>query len=154
MTTKKLNRFLLFRLPAAFFCGVRVYKITETLCEVRVRYRWINTNPFKSMYFAVQSMAAELSTGALILNAVAASGKPISTLVTEHTGSFSKKAIGTIRFVCTDGPQCEAVIRKAIETGEGQKITMRTVGVNEQGIEVSNYQFEWSLKLKQNKKNK
>ena len=32
-----------------------------------VKHRWINQNPFNSMYFAVQAMAAELSTGALVM---------------------------------------------------------------------------------------
>jgi hypothetical protein len=32
-----------------------------------VKHRWINQNPFNSMYFAVQAMAAELATGALVM---------------------------------------------------------------------------------------
>ena len=30
---------------------------------VTVRHKWFNQNPFKSMFWAVQGMAAELSTG-------------------------------------------------------------------------------------------
>jgi len=32
-----------------------------------VKHRWLNQNPFNSMYFAVQAMAAELTTGALVM---------------------------------------------------------------------------------------
>jgi hypothetical protein len=32
-----------------------------------LKHRWINQNPFNSMYFAVQAMAAELATGALVM---------------------------------------------------------------------------------------
>jgi hypothetical protein len=35
---------------------------------VSVKHRWINQNPFNSMYFAVQAMAAELATGALVMS--------------------------------------------------------------------------------------
>ena len=66
-TPSKLNAFLLFKLPSAFFCGVRTKEINESNCVVSVKHRWINQNPFKSMYFAVQAMAAELSTGALVM---------------------------------------------------------------------------------------
>jgi hypothetical protein len=53
-------------LPSAFICGVRVATIDEKQC-VSVKHRWINQNPFNSMYFAVQAMAAELATGALVM---------------------------------------------------------------------------------------
>ena len=62
-TPNKINTFLLFKLPAAYFTGVRVTSISSKQSEVRVRYRWINQNPFKSMFWAVQGMASELTTG-------------------------------------------------------------------------------------------
>ena len=61
------NFYTLLKLPAAWISGVRVSKITEKYCEVKVRHRWINQNPFKSMYWAVQGMAAELSTGLFLI---------------------------------------------------------------------------------------
>ncbi len=65
VSSQKLNSFLMFKLPSAWLCGVRVEKIDANHCETRVKHRWINQNPFNSLYFAVQAMAAELSTGAL-----------------------------------------------------------------------------------------
>jgi hypothetical protein len=46
----KLN-FYFFKLPAAFICGVRVKKLDEKECVATVKHRWINQNPFNSMYF-------------------------------------------------------------------------------------------------------
>jgi hypothetical protein len=66
-TPRKINLFMALRLPAAFLCGVRAQNITEQECIATVRYRWISQNPFQSMYFAVQAMAAELTTGILVL---------------------------------------------------------------------------------------
>jgi hypothetical protein len=63
--SSKLNKFLFFKLPAAFICGVRVKKLDEKECSYR-QAPLINQNPFNSMYFAVQAMA-ELSTGALVM---------------------------------------------------------------------------------------
>ena len=71
----KFNTFLFFKLPSAFICGVRVKAINEKHCVVSVKHRWINQNPFNSMYFAVQAMAAELSTGALVIKAIRESKK-------------------------------------------------------------------------------
>jgi hypothetical protein len=76
---------LLFKLPAAYFCGVRVTSLDELKCDVSVKHRWINQNPFRSMYFAVQAMAAELSTGALVMRQVKESNLPISMLITANS---------------------------------------------------------------------
>lgn len=138
----------MYKLPAAFICGVRTRHIDAGKCIVTVKYKWINTNPFKSMFWAVQGMAAEFSTGALMIGKIQESGKRISMLVTSNTATFTKKATGRITFTCNDGPLIDQALKKAIETGEGQTLWMKSVGVNEEGIEVSTFNFEWSIKVK------
>ena len=148
LSPRKLNAFLLFKLPAAYFTGVRTSYIDNTKCIVKVKHRWINQNPFKSMFWAVQGMAAELSTGALLVAKIEESSKKISSLVIKNEGAFFKKATGKILFECTQGIEIDAIIKKAIETGEGQTITLHSVGKNSEGEEVSSFSFEWSLKVK------
>ena len=86
ISPSKLNAFLFFKLPSAFWCGVRAKVITPDKCVATVTHKWFNQNPFKSMYFAVQAMAAELTTGALVMYQIKKSEKKISMLV-----SFQKK---------------------------------------------------------------
>jgi hypothetical protein len=148
MTAKNFNKFLLFKLPSAVLCGVKLKEIDQKHAVATVTHRWINQNPFNSMYFAVQSMAAELTTGALVIKKIRESKKNISMLVTNHTGSFSKKATGKITFTCNDGHVIQQALNETIETGEGKTIIMRSVGINENGEEVSRYEFEWSVRLK------
>jgi len=147
-TPLKLNVFLFFKLPSAFWSGVRVKSISKEQCIVTVKHRWFNQNPFKSMYFAVQAMAAELTTGALVMIQIKKSGKKISMLVANSNSNFSKKATGRITFTCNDGHLIEVAIKKTITTGEGQTIWMKSIGVNEKGEQVSEMNFEWSIKLK------
>jgi len=45
LSAKKLNLFLVFNLPSAFLCGVRVKQINTFECHVGVRHKWINKNP-------------------------------------------------------------------------------------------------------------
>lgn len=147
-TASKLNRFLLFKLPSAFFCGVRVQTIDANQCVVSVKHRWINQNPFQSMYFAVQAMGAELSTGALVMYHIQKSGRKISMLVANNKSNFTKKATGRITFTCNDGHLIEATIQNTIATGEGQTFWMKSIGMNEQGVQVSEMDFEWSIRVK------
>ncbi|MES2486724.1 MAG: DUF4442 domain-containing protein [Bacteroidota bacterium] len=147
-TPAKLNTFLLFKLPSAYFSGVRVKEISSEKCVASVKHRWINQNPFNSMYFAVQAMAAELTTGALAMYHIKKSGKNISMLVANNKGNFSKKAKGRITFTCTGGSIMAEAIAQAVATGEGQTIWLKAIGVDEKGDKVSEMDFEWSVKLK------
>ncbi len=145
----KLNTFLMFKLPSAFFCGVRATYIDDKKCVVKVKHRWINQNPFKSMFWAVQGMAAELTTGAMLTSKIRESGKNISMLVANNNASFTKKATGIITFECAEGHLIDTAITKALETGEGQTIWMNSKGINADGIQVSSFNFEWTIKVKQ-----
>lgn len=147
-TPSKLNAFLFFKLPAAFFTGVRVKRITAAACDVTVTHRWINQNPFKSMYFAVQAMAAELSTGSLVMLHIQESKHNISMLVAQNKSVFTKKATGRITFSCTDGELLKQAVNKAIATKEVQTIWLTSIGINEKGEQVSSLSFEWTLKVR------
>lgn len=147
-TPSKLNAFLFFKLPSAYWCGVRVRQITTELCTATVKHRWINQNPFNSMYFAVQAMAAELTTGALVMQGIKKSGKNISMLVANNKSTFTKKARGRITFICNEGGLVDDTIATAIQTGQGQAFWMKSIGRDEAGDQVSVFEFEWTIKVK------
>ncbi len=148
ITPRKLNTFLMFKLPAAYFTGVRTKYIDDSKCIVKVKHRWINQNPFKSMFWAVQGMAAELTTGALVMKKIKESGKNISMLVANNNANFSKKATGRISFECKEGHLIDEAISNSVATGEGQTVWLNAIGKNAEGIEVSNFNFEWTLKVR------
>ena len=147
-TPSKLNAYLFVKLPSAYWSGVRVHSITTNECVVKVKHKWFNQNPFKSMYFAVQAMAAELSTGAMLMLHIQNSGKKVSMLVANNNGTYTKKATGLITFTCNEGVKIDEAIKKAIETGEGQKFWLKSIGVDKKGDQVSEMNFEWTIKVK------
>lgn len=143
-----INAFTFFKLPLAWWAGLRVKEITDTTCIVHIKHRWINQNPFKSMFWAAQGMAAEMTTGALVTQKIEESGKKVSMLVANQSGSFHKKATGLIRFECHDGQLIFEAIELSAKTGEGQVVKMSSTGYDKEGDVVSNFVFEWSLKVK------
>lgn len=147
-TPSKLNAFMFFKLPSAFWSGVRVKSISPEVCAVTVKHRWFNQNPFNSMYFAVQAMAAEFTTGALVVFQIKQSGKSISMLVAQNKSVFTKKATGRITFTCNQGDLIKETIQKAIDTNEGQTIWLTSIGKNEKSEQVSEMQFEWTIKVR------
>ena len=147
-TPSKINFFTLFKLPSAYICGVKVKSISEEKSIITVKHRWMNQNPFNSMFWAVQGMAAELSTGILVMQAIDVSNRKVSMLVTNMNATFTKKATGRIQFECNEGLAIKEAIQKSVETGEGQTVLVTSEGINEDGVSVSKFQFEWSLKVK------
>ena len=147
-TPKHINRFLFFKLPSAWISGIRVKSIDDQQAVVTAKHRWINQNPFNSMYFAVLAMGAELSTGILVMKKIQDSGKNISMLVTGTQGEFTKKARGRIHFVCKDGKQIDDQIKKAIETGEGVQFNLTSKAYDENNELVCTFVFQWSIKVK------
>ncbi|MBC2839354.1 DUF4442 domain-containing protein [Robiginitalea sp. SC105] len=148
LSAKTFNRFMFFKLPAAWWCGVRLRSLNGDQAVCTVTHRWINQNPFRSMFWAVQGMAAEFATGALVMYHIRDSGQPVSMLVLNNKANFSKKATGRIRFTCTDGREVREAVERAVASGKGQTVWMRSVGTNTEGVVVSTFDFEWTLKVK------
>jgi hypothetical protein len=40
-------------------------------------------------------------------------------------------------------------LRRSIATGEGQTFWMKSIGTDEKGVQVSEMDFEWSVRVKQ-----
>ena len=148
MTIRNFNRFLFLKLPSAFLCGVRLRSLNKERAVVSVTLNFLNKNPFKSMFWAVQGMAAELATGAIILSEVRSSNVPISMLVTRNEAEFLKKAKGKITFTCTDVALVKNQFAKHLQSETGTRFWMQSEGVDEQGEVVSRFRFEWSVKAK------
>ena len=142
------NTLSFFALPAAWICGVRVDSIIKDKCVVRVKHRWINQNPFKSLFWAVQGMAAEMAGGLLLMNKINKSGQSIAMLLVGSSSVFTKKATGKILFTYDQGEELDKLIIDAVTTKLPQTITIKTKGVNEKGEVVSEFSFDWSIKLR------
>ncbi|QNM86951.1 DUF4442 domain-containing protein [Polaribacter pectinis] len=148
MTPRKVNLFNFLKLPLAYLGGVRVRTITDTEVVVSIKHRWMNQNPFNSMFWAAQGMAAEMPTGVLVMQAIAQSKRNVSMLVTHQEAQFFKKATGRILFTCKSGNEIREAIQESIKTGEGQVIVLTSEGKNKDGVVVSKFQFHWSLRVK------
>lgn len=144
----KARLFLLRKLPAAFFSGVRIEAITAESCAVSVRYGWFTQNPFRSTYFACLAMAAEMSTGALAMAAVYGRTPSASMLITGMESRFTKKATGKTTFTCNDGALLLQAIETTIESGMPQTIKVYSKGVDDGGIVIAEFWFTWSFKAK------
>jgi acyl-coenzyme A thioesterase PaaI-like protein len=143
-----LKLFFLRKMPMGILSGMKVTALDENHCSVSVPYNYLTKNPFQSTYFAVQSMAAELSSGAMAISEVMQASRPVSMLVLDMKADFTKKARSKVVFTCENGKEIAEAVKNAVSTGEGQTVTITSEGIDAQGDKVSKFQFTWTFKAR------
>jgi hypothetical protein len=149
MNSFKYTFFLFFKLPSAFFCGVRLKFIDSSKSIVSIKHSWFNKNPYKSIFWAAQGMAAELTTGSLLGNVIKQSGLNVSMLVVENKSFFYKKATGKIIFQCNEGRKIQNLIKSLNHENNKGVIELKSTGFDTNNIKVSEFTFKWSLKVRE-----
>jgi hypothetical protein len=136
------------KLPVAFISGIRVNYLSEDKAIVHLPFKFITKNPFQSIYFASQAMAAELSTGILALLHTYEQKPVVSMLVFNMKADFTRKAKSNIIFECTEGLKIKNAIDESINSGEGVVVQVKSTGKNKFGEVVSEFYFSWTFKPK------
>ena len=144
----KLSLYFLKHMPMGFLNGLKVTEFADNKASVSVPYNYLTKNPFKSMYFAVQSMAAELASGVIAIEAVSKAFVPVSMLVLKMDAEFVKKARSRITFTCKDAQKIIGAINESIETNEGNTVVITSEGKDNEGDIVSKFHFTWTFKPK------
>ncbi|MDQ2720163.1 MAG: DUF4442 domain-containing protein [Bacteroidota bacterium] len=145
----QFRMYLFFKIPSAFFSGIKIKKCTAEKCVTSVPFKWFTQNPFRSTYFASLAMAAEMSTGVLMLSNTYKKIPAISMLVTKMEAAYFKKATEETFFCCEDGLQIANAVSEASRSVEGQTINVRSVGKNKNGELIAEFSFTWSIKKKE-----
>ncbi len=148
MTQEQFKQILTSQIPIAWIAGVRLESFDKNEVKTFVDFDFLNQNPFNSMFWAVQGMAAEFCGGMMLLGKVTASQQNIATLVVHQESTFTKKAVGKIVFSCKDGELIDQKIKEAIETKEGLTFQLTSVGTDEENDVVATFKFTWSIKLR------
>ena len=139
---QEIRRLLLY--PLSYEGRLRIL----TACKVQFRYKYLVKNPFRSVYFAVLGMAAELSTGVMAMREIYGRKPGVSMLVVGLEAEFMKKATGTITFTCPCGASFKQKVQEAVDTGMPQMVVCHSVGTDESGEEVAKFKVVWSFKSK------
>ena len=143
-----MSLFMGAKLPLGLFAGLRVDELDESGCSVSIPYGWRSQNPFRSIYFAAQCMAAEMSTGALAMLAIKSSKQSVAMLVTNMKANFTKKGTKRTTFRCDAGNDFFQAVSDTISDGEPRTVTAKVQGVIPDGTVISEFEFTWSLKAR------
>lgn len=142
--------FALLKVPAGWIAGMKIIELEASHCVTTIPFKFLNKNPFKSTYFAVQSMAAELSTASLVLINLEGISPSVAYIITDVEMNFSKKATGKIWFTCEDGASVQHAVDECLTTNESSSVKLKTIGKMKDGTIVSTFYFTWSMKQRTN----
>lgn len=142
----KQRLYYLKSLPMGLFSGIKLMQLDETVSVSEVPFRWCNKNPFNSMYFAVQSMAAELSTAAPVLMALKGTDADVALIIVDLKAEFVKKAQSKITFSCVDYEKITNAVAQLVQADDTVTVTAKTTGRDVDHDEVANFYFTWSFK--------
>ena len=142
----KQKLFYLKSLPMGLISGIKLIRLDEDKSVTEVPYRWRNKNPFSSMYFAVQSMAAELSTAAPALLALKGIDADIAFIIVDLKAEFVKKAQSKVTFTCMDYENLFKGISTLNKANETVTVVTKTIGRDVDNNEVAVFYFSWSFK--------
>lgn len=138
-------------LPLASFTGVKLKQLTDEKCELAVKYKFLNKNPFKTTYWAVLGMSAEMASGLLLLMYTHKLKPSVSTFVIGCEAKFVKRAMGKTTFVCNQGQEIAEKIIETAQTFEPREIKCTTNAYDETGDLVAEFIFIWGIKARKPK---
>ncbi|MFL2959181.1 MAG: DUF4442 domain-containing protein [Candidatus Thalassarchaeaceae archaeon] len=137
--------FTVLTMPAAWFAGLRLDNIDDRACGTSLPGGWRTQNPFKTMYWAVQGMGAELATGAVPFAISRSMSEKLRMFVVGTEAKFVKRAKGRIKFTCDEAMKAREAIEESMKTGEPIEIDLRSVGRDDSGEVVSEWIFRWNF---------
>jgi len=138
--------YLWARLPLAACAGLSLRRLDDAGCTVALPGGWRTQNPFRSMYFAAQAMAAEMSTGAPAMMLAEGASASVSMLVREVRGVFTRRIQGEAEFTFGDLAAMRDTVDRAVATGESESFVARSTGRAKDGAAASEFEITWSFK--------
>lgn len=143
--------FSLIKIPMLAIAGVRIKELTVEKSLVTAPFKHVNKNPFKSMYFAVQAMTAELSTAGAVMLALDAFEQKFAYIVVGIKADFVKKADSKVFFECNDYQEVIESLKSSVSANEPVVVPTIATGKLADGTVVSTFEVTWSFKLREEK---
>ncbi len=143
-----LTAFMAAKMPLGIPAGLRIDRVDRASCTASLPGGWRTQNPFGSMYWAAQGMAAELATGLHGFILCSAAPVPVRMILAGCEGSFGRMCKGRGRFVFSNGQLVEDTILKTLASGESVLCPTEVIGYDLGGEEVSRWTFTWNFRAK------
>lgn len=133
-------------IPMIGYVRPKLESIDPETAVLSIRLRRRTRNHLKSMYFGALAVGADVAAGLHVFYFSDKLGVRPSFAFKSMKADFLKRAMGDVRFVCSEGRQVKQVVETAIATGERQHTVVR-VEAWADGEVVAVFAMEISVKI-------
>ncbi len=133
------------QMPLLAMAGPRFREVSAERCELVLPFGWRTKNIFGTMYFGASLMAAEATTGGLVLCRGAAADD-ISYIVTGVSADFVDKAQSEVTFRCEQGQEVAQAFEEARRRSDRFEREFQVVGEREDGVQTAQVTVRWSFR--------
>ena len=137
--------FTILKMPSSAFVGLKITQFSTESCTTTIPGGWRTQNPFRSMYWAVQGMAAEMTTGAFPFAISRSISQNLRMYVIGVESDFIRRARGKIVFKCSNLFDAYNAIEETLKTKEPVNCDLISTGKDSSGEVVSKWIFRWNF---------
>lgn len=116
--TLGLRAFGALKVPLILYCMPQVQRVDQDACVIAVPLTWRTRNHYKSMYFGVLAIGADMTAGLLAMNLTQNSDKAVGLLFKDFKADFHKRAMGDVVFRCDDGALVRQMVDRVLASPE------------------------------------
>jgi hypothetical protein len=116
--TLGLWAFALARVPLLLLIRPRVWLLNDSECRLLIPLSLFSKNHVRSMYIAVLTAGADVTSGLLALHHVKKTHQPIVPIFKHLSAEFLRRPDGATLFTCRDGAAIGQLVTRAAQTGE------------------------------------
>ena len=125
--TAFLRLFGLAKVPMIFFCSPRVVELSSQRCEIVIPLSRRTKNHLRSMYFGALCVGADCAGGMIGMKIIEEEKVPVNLVFKDFKAEFLKRPEGDVHFSCENGVEIVAAVKRAMETGERQNVSVPVV---------------------------
>lgn len=137
------------KIPLIWWIRPSVIEMGKQRTELKIPLSRRTKNHLNSMYFGALAIGAELVIAAKAVQAIYDSKKRVDFVFKDFKGQFLKRAEGDVHFICDQGEQVEALIAKAIASGQREEMIYTSYAVvPSKNVDEKIATFELTLSVK------
>lgn len=129
LATIFIRAFAFIKIPLLGAIKPKVVEMTPQRLAIKVPLNRRNKNHLGVMYFGALAMGGEAAVGIKAVDSIRTMKAPVDFLFKDFNARFLKRAEGDVVFVCEQGEEIEALVKKCIESKQRENATFRSFAI-------------------------
>jgi hypothetical protein len=150
-----IRGYTFLNIPLIWWVRPSVIEVSDQRTILKIPLSRRTQNHLKVMYFGALAMGAEAAVAAKAIHAIFKSKKKVDYIFKDFHANFIKRAEGDVHFICDEGLEVEALVKKAIESGQRESQTFHSYAIvpsKDPNLKVAEFSVTLSVKLRSQKK--